>query len=58
MRGSRFEVSIKVGFLRSGAFDAQNLVTIPTVKLLHELGRLAKDELAAVENVVRLWPGL
>ena len=57
-RGSRFEVSINVGFLRSGAFDAQNLVTIPTVKLLRKLGRLAQDELTAVENAVRLWLGL
>ncbi len=57
-RGSRFEVSVNVGFLRSGAFDAQNLVTIPTVKLIRKLGRLAQDELTAVENAVRLWLGL
>jgi mRNA interferase MazF len=57
-RGSRFEVSIHVGLLRSGAFDAQNLVTIPTVKLLRKLGRLTQDELTAVENAVRLWLGL
>ena len=30
MRLSRFEVAFKVPFLREGAFDAQNLVTIPT----------------------------
>lgn len=57
-RGSRFEVAIHVGFLRSGAFDAQNLVTIPTVKLLRKLGRLTEDKLTAVENAVRLWLGL
>jgi len=57
-RGSRFEVSIHVGFLRSGAFDAQNLVTIPTVKLLRKLGRLSQDELTVVENAVRFWMGL
>jgi mRNA interferase MazF len=28
-RASRFEVGVKVPFLREGAFDAQNLVTIP-----------------------------
>lgn len=28
-RASRFEVAIKVRFLREEAFDAQNLVTIP-----------------------------
>ena len=57
-RGSGFEVSVPVRFLRPGAFDAQNLVTIPRVKLLRKLGRLAQGELAAVENVVRLWLGL
>ena len=30
VRGSRLEVAIKVRFLREGAFDAQNLVTIRT----------------------------
>ena len=29
-RGSRFEVNIKVNYLRQGVFDAQNIVTIPT----------------------------
>jgi mRNA interferase MazF len=57
-RGSRFEVPLRIGFLHSGAFDAQNLVTIPTIKLLRRLGRLAADELTAVENAVRLWLGL
>jgi mRNA interferase MazF len=57
-RGSRFEASSNVGFLRPGAFDAQNRVTIPTVKLLRKLGSLANDELTAVENAVRLWLGL
>jgi mRNA interferase MazF len=28
-RASGFEVGVKVPFLREGAFDAQNLVTIP-----------------------------
>jgi len=32
-RGSRFEVTTDIRFLRPGAFDAQNLVTIPVVYL-------------------------
>ncbi len=55
VRGSRFEVALNVKFLRPGAFDAQNLVTIPTVKLLHKLGRLSPDELLSVETAVRAW---
>ena len=57
-RGSRFEVPTNIRFLRPGAFDAQNLVTIPGVKCLRRLGRLTADELAAVEAVVRAWLGL
>jgi mRNA interferase MazF len=30
-RNSRFEVRSKVRFLKPGAFDAQNIITIPTV---------------------------
>ena len=58
VRGSRFEVSINVRFLRSGAFDAQNLITIPVVKLFRKLGRLSEGELTAVENAVCSWLGL
>ena len=54
-RGSQFEVSTQLKFLRPGAFDAQNLVTIPTVKLLRKLGRLSAGELQSVEK--RFGPG-
>ena len=57
-RGSRFEVSIKVGFLRAGVFDVQNLVTIPHAKLVRKLGTLTKDQLLTVEAAVRQWLGL
>ena len=58
VRGSRFEVKIKVRFLREGAFDAQNLVTIPHAKLIRKLGSLQPTELALVEDAVRLWLSL
>jgi mRNA interferase MazF len=58
VRGSRFEVPLNIGFLRSGAFDAQNVITIPAVKLLRRLGRLTPGDLSAVENAVRRWLGL
>ncbi|MCG2684822.1 MAG: type II toxin-antitoxin system PemK/MazF family toxin [Planctomycetales bacterium] len=57
-RDSRFESPTNVRFLRSGVFDAQNLVTIPTVKLFRKLGVLPAVELAAVEKAVRCWLGL
>lgn len=58
LRGSRFEVVIKVRYLKDGAFDAQNLVTIPHAKLIRKLGTLQPNELASVENAVRLWLSL
>lgn len=57
-RGSQFEVSIPASFLRTGAFDAQNLVTIPTATLIRRLGTLPPDQLALVEDAVRRWLGL
>src|SRR5438105_14444074 len=57
-RGSRFEVTIKVPYLREGAFDAQNLVTIPHAKLIRKLGILQGNELASIEDRVRFWLGL
>ena len=58
VRGSRFEVAVSVGFLKAGAFDAQNLITIPHAKLLRSLGKLNAQQLTAVETVVRSWLGL
>lgn len=56
-RSSRFEVPSHVDFLKPGVFDAQNLVTIPTAKLLRRLGGLPADQLREVENAVLAWLG-
>jgi mRNA interferase MazF len=56
-RESRFEVLSDVRFLKTGAFDAQNIVTIPTVKLVRRLGTLPADQMATVETAVRRWLG-
>lgn len=57
-RNSRFEVKVKVGFLREGAFDAQSLVTIPHAKLVRKIGTLPITQLAQVEHAVAKWLGL
>ena len=57
-RSSRFEVAVGVPFLRTGVFDAQNLVTIPHAKLVRALGRLSGAQLGAVERVVCTWLGI
>jgi len=58
VRESRFEVAIPVRFLKPGAFDTQNLVTIPNVKLVRRLGKLSAEQLALVGNSVQRWLGL
>ena len=58
VRGSRFEVNLKVRFLREGAFDAQSLVTIPHARLIRKLGSLNNDQLVEVVRRVSLWLGL
>ena len=57
-RASRFEVAVKVSFLRVGAFDAQNLVTVPHAKLIRKLGTLQSGQLSSIEDAVRFWLGL
>ena len=58
VRGTAFEAAVAVPFLRVGAFDAQNLVTIPHAKLIRNLGRLNAQQLATVELAVRTWLAL
>src|SRR5437870_3474576 len=57
-RNSRFEVKLKVSFLREGVFDAQSLVTIPHAKLVRKIGTLAISQLVEVQRPVAKWLGL
>jgi mRNA interferase MazF len=57
-RGSRFEIEIPKSFLDKGAFDGQNVVTVPQVKVFKKLGKLTTEEFAKVEDAVRHWLGL
>jgi mRNA interferase MazF len=58
LRGSRYEVPIKVPGLEEGGFDAQSLYTIPAVKLIRRRAVLTPIQLYEVEERVRLWLGL
>jgi mRNA interferase MazF len=59
VQGTRFEVAVRSKFLHAGGvFDAQQVVTVPQVKLVKKLGDLATDQLALVEEAVRRWLGL
>lgn len=57
-RSTRFECQSNVRFLKRGAFDAQNLVTISMAKLIKKLGDLPDDQLEEVEKKVSYWLGL
>lgn len=57
-RGSGLEVAVPARFLKPGVFDAQNIISIPHVKLVRRLGVLAPDQMDAVAAVVRKWLGL
>lgn len=58
LRGTRFEVSIPSRFLKPGAFDAQGIVTIPTVRLMKRIGALTSNELNEVVRGVCAWLGI
>lgn len=58
IQGTRFEVHIPASFLKTGAFDAQQVVTVAQARLIRPIGDLDPAELAQVEDAVRRWLGL
>src|SRR5579871_3220777 len=55
VQSTRFEVDAKAPFLKPGVFDAQQVITVPQVKLVRRLGNLKPDQFALVESAVRRW---
>jgi mRNA interferase MazF len=59
LRQSRFEVTAaSPRFLKSGAFDVQGVVTVPTVRLINRLGTLSADQMRALERAICSWLGI
>ena len=58
VRGTRYEISIPVRFLRDGAFDAQGIVTVSKVRLMRRMGNLSSSQLKMVQDGVCLWLGI
>jgi mRNA interferase MazF len=59
VQGTCFEVAVQARFLHGGGvFDAQQVLTIPQVKLIRKLGDLPPDQLALVEEAVCRWLAL
>jgi mRNA interferase MazF len=57
LRGSQFEVPMRVSGLDAGGFDAQAIYTVPASKLIRRKATLARDQLALVEARVKAWLG-
>lgn len=58
LRQARFEIVVPARFLRPGAFDAQGIVTVPTVRLMSRLGILTTEQLGSIERGVCAWLGI
>ncbi len=58
IRNSRFEVPLKIRFLKPGAFDVQNIVTVPHVKLIRKLGELTEAEMVEINDRLKFWLNL
>ena len=58
LRGSRYEVPMRVSGLDEGCFDAQSIYTIPAIKLIRRRAVLTSAQLKEVEERVKLWLGL
>lgn len=58
LHGTSFEASVSARFLKAGAFDAQGIVTVPTVRLVRPLGSLSSAQLNEVLRAVCRWLGI
>jgi mRNA interferase MazF len=56
-QGERFEIEHHAPHFLPGVFDAQNIGTVPAVKLMRFLARLTENKFSEVENTVRRWLG-
>jgi mRNA interferase MazF len=58
LRNSRFEVIHEARGFLPGAFDAQSIGTVPSVKLVRRIDELDDVALGRVEEAVLHWLGL
>ena len=58
MLGGRFEVGHSAPRFQPGAFDAQNVNTVPTARLMHRLVSIDAHTLEQVEATVSIWLNL
>ncbi|MGC8638337.1 MAG: type II toxin-antitoxin system PemK/MazF family toxin [Isosphaeraceae bacterium] len=57
LRNTDFEVDVAADFLKTGAFDVQNIASVPHAKLIRKLGTLRQDQFDLVASAVLEWLG-
>ena len=57
-RQTQYEVSVAARFLKPGAFEIQNIQTIPLAKFVRRLGMLSDGDFERIETTLRQWLGL
>ena len=55
LRGTRFEVNLQIRFLQKGAFDVQNIISVPHAKFIRKLGSLTNEQMQHIEDTVKFW---
>ncbi|CAN5533415.1 hypothetical protein BH10PLA2_BH10PLA2_14130 [soil metagenome] len=58
IHNTQFEVAIPTAFLKTGVFDAQQVLTVARARLVRRIGEPDPAQLASVEDAVRSWLGL
>jgi mRNA interferase MazF len=54
-RGTAWEVTTAIPFLKPGAFDAQGIVTVPAARAIRLLGTLTREQMRRVEEAIAGW---
>jgi mRNA interferase MazF len=57
LRGSPFEISVRVPFLLQGAFVVQGISTYPKAWAIRKIGALTRDQMGAVMAGLLNWLG-
>ena len=55
LRGSRFEISVPLPFLKAGAFLAQSPATVPAPRAEKYLGRMTEPQMRSIEDALLEW---
>lgn len=58
LRGSAYEIAVRVPFLQQGAFLVQGISTYPKAWAIRKLGALQPEHMTAVMEGLRNWLGL